>query len=442
MQSWIRPKADALADLRHPSAWLLDWSRGRATTAGLSVSPQGALAIAAYYACLRTIAEDVGKLPLLVYRRLSPRGKERATEHPLYNLLHNAPNSDMTAMTFREVLTHHAVGWGNGYAEIVTDGRGEVSALYPIHPSRVALRRDDQGGVVYDVYGETVLGARDVGRVVRLPSENVLHIKGLGADGLSGYSVAQLAAESLGLSLAAQTFGAAFFGNGTALGGVLEHPGTLSDTAVAHLRESWQTRYGGPENANKPAILEEGMKWTRLGIPPDEAQFLETRQFQVREVARWFRMPPHKIQDLTEATFSNIEQQSIEYVTDTLMPWLVRWEQELRRKLFAREPDIFAEHLVLGLLRGDQAARAAYYKDLFNVGALSPNDIRELENENPIPGRAGDRYYIQMNMTTLDTVAGEPEGAGGGPPEGAMPPPPFPGAVLNGHHKERAPHAE
>lgn len=400
LTSWIRPRADFLSDVRHPTAWLTNWALGGVTRAGIRVSPQSAMGLSTYYACIRNISEDVGKLPLLTYRRLLPRGKERVPGHWAYPLLHDAPNDDMTAMTFREVLTAHALGWGNGYAEIVRNGRGIPGAFAPIHPSRVHLQRDDQGRLVYDVYGnDGIYSAAGINAsTIRLPQDDVLHIKGLGSDGYTGYSIVQLAAESLGLSLAAQTFGASFFGGGAALGGILSHPKTLSPEGQVHLRESWQTAYGGPWNAGKTAILEEGMTYTRIGIPPEEAQFLQTRIFQVPEVCRWFRMPPHKAQHLDNAHYNNVEQQNLEYVVDTLMPWLVRWESELRRKLFADEPEVFAEHLILGLLRGDQAARAAYYKARFEMGTLSPDDIREIENENPLPaGEGGNLYYLAAN---------------------------------------------
>jgi HK97 family phage portal protein len=405
---WRPGAADtSLSDLRHPSAWLHGAFRGGRTTAGTYVTPQSALSLSAYFACLRTISEDIGKLPLHTYRRLEPRGKQRLYHHPVYPLLHDAPNEDMTAMTFRETVTHHGLGWGNGFAEIVRTVRDVVRALWPIHPSRVIPRRDEYGRLVYDVLiADIDLGSSRRFHTVRLPQRDMLHLRGLGAEGLVGYSIAQLAAESLGFSLAVQQFGAAFFGKGANMSGVLHHPANLSPEAQDRLRQSWKETYQGLDQSFEVVVLEEGMKYERLGIPPNDAQMLETRAFQVREVARWFRMPPHKIADLEHASYSNIEQQSLEYVGDTLMPWTVRWEQELKRKLFADEPEVFAEHLFSGLLRGDQAARSTFYRERFNLGSLSPNDIRELENENPIPGPEGDAYYMQLNMTTLKQIGG------------------------------------
>lgn len=416
--------------LTSPSAWLLNWALGGRTTSGMYVGPVSAMSLSVYFACLRNISEDIGKLPLFVYQRQA-RGKRRAADHPHYALLHDAPNNDMSAMTFREVLTHHALAWGNGYAEIVWDNRMEfATALVPIHPSRVRVSRD-AGQLVYDIAGgDLSIPDTNYTGLVRLQQENVLHVRGLGAEGYTGYSVVQLAAESLGLSLAAQSFGAAFFGNGASIGAILTHPHTLSESAVQRLRESWQTIYGGPGNAMKVAILEEGMTYEKLGMPPNDAQFLETRQFQVEEICRWFRMPKSKVQVLTDSTYSNMEQQNLEYVPDTLMPWLVRWEQELKRKLFPEE-DYFAEHAVQGLLRGDQAARASFYKDLFGMGVLSPNDIRELENMNAI-GPRGDAYFVATNnFQPLESVVPleEPEVPGPRPLVPALP-----GRNGNGAH--------
>lgn len=394
--------ASSVSDLQSPQPWLVDWVSGRKTQAGERVSPNGALALSAYYACARVVAEDVAKLPLLTYRRLRPRGKERVDDHPSFELLHERPNEDMTAFVVRASVTFAALSWGNGYAEIQRNGFGRPVALWPLVPWRVRpladLRRSPRGSVVYEI-------TREDGTRTRLSPSEVLHVHGLGFDGYLGYSVAQVGAESLGLSIAAQTFGASFFGQGASPSGVLSHPGHLRPEALANLRQSWGEMYVGPYNAGRPAILEEGMKWEKLGIPPEEAQFIETRQFQIEEICRWFRVPPHKIQHLLRATFSNIEQQSIEYVSDALMPWLVRWEQEVRRKLFAPdERDLFAEHLVMGLLRGDQAARSAYYRERFFIGTMSQNDIREKENENPI-GPEGDVYYVPANLVRSEDAA-------------------------------------
>ena len=399
----VQIKADAISDIRNPSAWLTDWASGGPTRSGVRVSQSSAMGLSTYYACIRAISEDIGKIPLITYRRTGGINKERALNHKYYQMLHDFPNDEMEALTFRETLTSHALSWGNGYAEIERDTRGDAIALHPIHPSRVVIRRDDYGRIVYDIYGtEMIQGARFT-RIDRLRSENVLHIRGLGSEGLYGYSILQVARESMGLSLAAQTYGAAFFGNGAHLSAILEHPGNMSDIALTHLRESWQM-YSGPENAGKPAILEEGLKYVKIGIPPDEAQYLETRNFQVREIARWFRMPLHKVQDLADASFNNIEHQSLDYMTDTISPWVTRWEQQIKRKLFYNDSEHFAEFFLLALLRSDQRSRSSYYRVMFSLAGINANEIRAAENMNDI-GPAGDLYFVASNnLTPINTL--------------------------------------
>lgn len=391
-------------------AWLVDAFLGRKTAAGVYMNPTAALSLSAYYAAIRNISEDCGKLPLFVYRAREPRGRDKLFDHPVYRLLHDEPNEEMTAMAFRETLTHYALGWGNGYAEIVRDRAGRPVSLFPIHPSRVYPARVE-GEIIYDVVIDDILSINGLGSStrrerVRLAAADMLHIHALSGEGIMGYSIATLARESLAMSQEAERFGATFFGNGALAGGVLEHPQKLEDKAYARIRESWNQMHQGAGNAHKVAILEEGMKYNKVGIPPNDAQFLETREFQTEEIARWFRIPPHKIGSLKRSTFSNIEHQSIEYVNDALMPWLVRWEQEIDRKLFtpSERPVLYAEHNVTALLRGDSAQRSTFYREQFNIGVLSPNDIRDLENMNPI-GPEGDKYYIQSAMTTLDAVA-------------------------------------
>lgn len=405
LSSVFRSADFSISDLKNPAKWLMDWSLGRKTRAGEYVNEQTSLSLAAYYACMRCIAEDIAKLPLLTYQRIA-RGKERATEHWAYKLLHDRPNPMQTSFTFREVMTSRAVSWGGGFAEIEKNGRGETLALWPIHPSRVTIEWETDTRIRYLVRGNR--NSNQPSRTFLIPPERMFHVRGLG-DEIYGWSVARIGAESLGLAMAAQSFGAGFFGNGSHPIGVLEHPDKLEPEAQDKLRRDWSEMYTGPENAFKPAILEQGMKWNKLGIPPNEAQFLETRQFQTEEICRWFRMPPHKIQHLLRSTFSNIEEQSIEYVVDTLTPWAVRWEQEIAFKILnlPQDEEIFAEHLLLGLLRGDQTKRSNFMRTLFGIGALSQNDIREIENMNTI-GPDGDVYYVPLNMIRSELAATAP----------------------------------
>lgn len=375
--------------------WPTSLFGGRKTTSGTQVSPSTALGLPAYFACIRVLGEDVAKLPLKLHRTNPDNSNSPEFNHPAARLLAESPNGDMSAFTFRETLTAWAAGWGNGYAEIAFDGAGKVAQLYPIHPSRVTLKRID-GELVYIVRSE-VPGAQTVG----LRPEEVFHLKGLG-DGLLGYSVAQIGCESIGQAMAGDKFASAYYGNNTTVGGVLEHPGKLSEEARKHLRESWEQMHAGPENAHRAAILEEGLKFHATSVNPRDSQMIESRQFDIETVCRWFRIPPHKIQHLLRATFTNIEQQSIEYVVDTLLPWLVRWESEIKRKLLRGDLPLYAKHSVNGLLRGDAAARGAFYSQLFQIGVLSANDIRRLEDMEPAKNPASDKYFVQGALVPIE----------------------------------------
>ena len=377
------------------------WGMGGETPAGVDVTPDSALSYSAVFACVRVLAEDVASLPLLVYRRLQPRGKERAPEHPLYRLLHDAPNPEMTAIEFRETMMGHLALWGNGYAEKEFNRAGRVMGLWPLRPDRMRVRREG-GALVYEYQlpdGETT----------RLPAARVMHLRGLGANGIVGYSPIALLRNAVGLGLAAEEFGSRFFGNGARPQLVLIHPNQLTPEGQENLRTSWRRQHEGLSKAHRVAVLEEGITVKEIGIPPEDAQFLQTRIFQAVEIARIYRVPPHKIQDLERATFSNIEHQSIEYVASTLAPWLVRWEQAISRDLVPEQErgTYFAEHLVAGLLRGDTISRYQAYSVGRQGGWLSANDVRELENMNPIDG--GDEYLSPLNMVP---AAGEEEGRG------------------------------
>ena len=365
--------------VRNPADWLAaSLGGGDATVSGETISPDKALTLSAYFAAIRAISEDVGKLPLILYRTLKPRGKERATTHPLYRLLHDSPNREMSSMSFRETLTMHSIGWGNGYAEIVRDKARPV-ALWPIDPTRVRIERTDDHRVIYKV-------AAIEGKEITLQSMDMFHLHGLGFDGLTGYSVAHLARESIGSALAMEKRGAALFGNGSQPGGVLEIPNVLDPDARKHLTESWAAKHKGASNAHKTAILEQGLQFKTIAVPNRDAQWIEGREFSVSELARWLRIPPHKIAHMRDATFSNIESQAREYVIDTLQPWLVRWEQEIARKLISPRSGLFAEHLVAGLLRGDTTNRFNAYQTAIASGWMSRNEARALENLNPADG--------------------------------------------------------
>ncbi len=381
-----------------------DMGNTRRTNAGETVTPNRALTLAVYFACVRVISEDVGKVPICIYRDLGKLGKQDIPGHPVAKLLNQVPNNEMTAYTLKETLEQWALGWGNGYAEIVRDGNGVVRQLWPIHPSRVRLvRRGADLG--YQVGSDNdPASVREQYKYVEFKPEEIFHIRGMGS-GLLGYSIAAYAAETIGLALAAETFASAFFGQGSTASGILTHPGVLNETARTNLRESWQKTYGGARNSHKVAILEEGLKWEKISIPPNEAQMLETRQFEIEEVCRWFRVSPHKVQHLLRSTFNNIEQLATEHVTDCLGPWFVRWEQTIKRSLIGDEEGVNARHDVDALMRGDSNARANWYRTMIASGGYSINEVRAKEDENPIDGEGGDEHFMQINMAPVGKVA-------------------------------------
>ncbi len=374
------------------------------TTSGKPVNERTAMQTTAVYACVRILAEAVASLPLHVYEYQDDGGKKLVHDHPLYYLLHDEPNPEMTSFVFRETLMSHLLIWGNAYAQIIRDGAGRVLGLYPLLPDKMDVQRDDKGNIyyVYSRNSDENPMFKEYGNI-RLKAEDVLHIPGLGFDGLIGYSPIAMAKNAVGMTLACEEYGASFFANGANPGGVLEHPGVLKDPSK--VRESWNSVYRGVNNAHKIAVLEEGMKYQQIGIPPEEAQFLETRKFQINEIARLYRIPPHMVGDLDKSSFSNIEQQSLEFVKYTLDPWVIRWEQSLQRSLLlpGEKGKYFIKLNVDGLLRGDYQSRMNGYAVGRQNGWFSANDIREMENMNPIPDeQGGNLYLINGAMTKLE----------------------------------------
>lgn len=374
------------------------------TTSGKPVNERTAMQTTAVYACVRILAEAVASLPLHVYEYQDDGGKKLVHDHPLYYLLHDEPNPEMTSFVFRETLMSHLLIWGNAYAQIIRDGAGRVLGLYPLLPDKMDVQRDDRGNIyyVYSRNSDENPMFKEYGDI-RLKAEDVLHIPGLGFDGLIGYSPIAMAKNAVGMTLACEEYGASFFANGANPGGILEHPGVLKDPSK--VRESWNSVYRGVNNAHKIAVLEEGMKYQQIGIPPEEAQFLETRKFQINEIARLYRIPPHMVGDLDKSSFSNIEQQSLEFVKYTLDPWVIRWEQSLQRSLLlpGEKGKYFIKLNVDGLLRGDYQSRMNGYAVGRQNGWFSANDIREMENMNPIPDeQGGNLYLINGAMTKLE----------------------------------------
>ena len=373
------------------------------STSGKSVTERSSMQMTAVYACVRILSEAIAGLPLQLFRYKEGGGKERATDKNLYRLLHDEPNPEMTSFVLRETLMTHLLLWGNAYAQIIRNGKGEVIALYPLMPNKMSVDRDEKGQLYYTYSRANEEAATMTGNTVILKPSDVLHIPGLGFDGLVGYSPIAMAKNAIGMAIACEEFGAKFFANGAAPSGVLEHPGTIKDPAK--VRDSWNSTFGGSANSGKVAVLEEGMKYTPISISPEQAQFLETRKFQINEIARIFRVPPHMVGDLEKSSFSNIEQQSLEFVKYTLEPWVVRWEQALSRALLSatEKPTYFFKFNLEGLLRGDYQSRMNGYAIARQNGWMSANDIRELENQDRIPAEeGGDLYLINGNMLPLN----------------------------------------
>ncbi len=383
----------------NPEDWLTDWfSGGGRTKSGISVNENTAMNCLAVASCVRILAENVASLPLNIYERLNQGGKKRAPDHELHPLLHDSPNSEMTSLEFREAMMLNLGLWGNAYAEIERNGAGRAVALWPLLSKNMTVKREN-GQIWYHYQFK--------GRKYRLPAFNVLHIKGLSPDGLVGYSNIRIAREAIGLSLSMEEFGARFFENGANSGGTLEHPNSLGDDAYRHLKESLKEQYAGLSRAHRLMILEEGMKFNKISIPPEDAQFLESRKFQLAEIARWYRVPLILLAEYEKAaTYASVEQFSIQFVVQTLRPWLVRWEQALLTSLFFENErkKYFAEFVVDGLLRGDIKSRYEAYAIGRQWGWLCADDVLELENRNPLPDGQGKIYLVPMNMDPVSTL--------------------------------------
>ena len=379
--------------------------RGSASESGEFVDEHTALNYSAVYNAVSLISGTIASLPLHLIQR-KDKTKKLADDRKLYRLMHEEANPNMSAMAFRETLIGHILLWGNGYAEKVRNGYGEIIELWPITPHRVTPIMEG-GKLVYRI-------RFDRNESLTLPREKILHIPGLGYDGFRGYSVISMARKSLGLAMAMETFGARFFGEGTHPGAIAYHPGKLSQQAHDNLKKSLVDSASGLGKTHRLLLLEEGMKLETLGIPPNDSQFLESRQFQIPEVARWFNLPPHKLKDLTRSSFSNIESEQLSFYRDSILPWLIRLEQNYNMQLLTKSDKelsgygrLYFKHSAEGLLRGESQARAEFYRQMFNIGVFSINEIRELEDMNPIEG--GDIHLVPLNMISVENAGEKPE---------------------------------
>lgn len=383
----------------NPDRWFIRHIGAPESVAGVHVDEDSALSATAVWAGVRMISETLAMLPLKVYERIDDRSKRAARTMGLYRLLHDEPNEEQTSFEFREMQQGFMLLWGNCYAQLVHNGRGEVSEIWPLVPWRVTPERSKGNALTYRVQ------LPDNGGYTVLPADDVLHIRGFSSNGLLGDNIVERFRDSIGLSLAAEEFGGRFFGSGLAAGGLLEHPAKLGPEGRKNVRESFNAEHSGVSRSHRLMILEEGMKWHQTTIDPESAQALETRKFQVTEVARILNLPPHLLKDLERATFTNIEHQGQEFVTYSMQPWLTRWEQRLNRSVLlpSQRSKYFTQFEVKGLLRGDSAARSAFYTSMFNVGAYSPNDILQNEDEEPVEG--GDQRFVQGAMVPIDKIA-------------------------------------
>ena len=407
---FIRPKAMAFSS--DEAGWT-DVETGRPSAAGIRVTADNALSAGAVFACVRNLAEDLAKLPLILYQR-NGEAKSRATTDPLFVLLHDAPNEEMTSFGLRCAVTGLALLRGNGYCEITRKGGNQVTSLLWLDSRRVTPKRSISSRLYYEIRSDT-------GTARKIMPDSMLHIPGFTTDGIAGLMLASLGSQTIGLNMALERFAATFFGNGAIAGTILKHPGKLSPAARKNLADSYDVSTRG-SGSHSTIVLEEGITSEKVSVDAEASQFVETRQFSVEDVARWFRMPPHKIGHLLRAAgWSTLEATNADYITDTLQPWAVRWEQEIKRKLLLDRDDMFVEHLFEAMMRGDTLARAQANQIKWERGILSADEWRAQDNMNPLPDDMGRTYFVPMNMTPLDRALEEPEPEPSAP---AIPPTP------------------
>ncbi len=378
--------------LTNPPEWLVS-ALGQPTYTGESVTVERSLTVPAVLSALTILSQDIASLPLILYRRL-PRGKERATDHPYYTLLHDAPNPEMTSVTFREIMVSHMLAWGDFFGQLIYDRRGTVREIWPLSPERMEVGRKD-GQRIY-LY-RTVQGGQ-----VAFSQSDLLHIPGLSFDGMRGKSLISLARNAIGLAMTTEKYGSKVFSNDARPSVVLKTKARMDTPAIENLIASWNQAYGGAGNAAKTAVLEEGMDIQTLGFPAKDAQYIETQQWTIAQIARVFRIPPHMLGDVDRSTSwgSGIEQQELGYLQHTLRPHMIRIEQGLNKDLLlsADRTEYFFEHLVDAMLRTDIQTRMQAYVLGITNGVYTRNEVRERENLLPYEG--GDDPLMPLNMTT------------------------------------------
>ena len=388
--------------MREPASWVVRWFGGQETSTGVVVTAETAMQATAVLAAVRLLSESIASLPLKLYRRRNGKGRDEATDHPLYKLIHGAPSRRHTSMEFREMLQAHLSLRGNAYAFIDWSTSGQVKQLIPLNPDRIVVKVSNANEISYLYRG--INGTPDQ----HWPSDFVLHLKGLSTDGVVGLSPIDLAREAVGLSLAAEQLGGKFFSNGTHVGSYFTTDGKLTPEARKNIEKSIERDWGGVANSHKAPVLEQGLKIERMNMSAQDAQFLESRKFQTTEIARIFKVPPHMIGDLDRATFSNIEQQSIDFVRHSILPWCVRWEQRLNTTLLSEkeQDELYFEFNLNGFLRGEALAEAQVLQIETRNGVRTPNEWRDLKGMNPRTDPGGDKYMVDQSMSdpALDNI--------------------------------------
>jgi HK97 family phage portal protein len=387
----------SLADPKawYPSLWNL---YGAQSASGENVNEETALTYSAFWNAVLLISGTISSLPCHLMRQ-NGKNREIMQNVPLYRVMHDKWNPYMSAKTGRQTITAHTLTHGNGYAEKVYNDLGEIVELWPIAPDRIKKLFFYEKELIYEIFVD--------GETKYLPKDRILHLHGLGFDGFSGYSVVSMARKSLGLGMAMETFGSRFFSQGINPSGVITHEGKVKD--VKALREALTAVYAGLGNTHRLMLLEDGMKFNSIGIPPEDSQFIESRQFQIPEVARWFNLPPHKLKDLSKSSFNNIEQEQISFVTDSILPWLIDFEQEYNMQLLndrqRYKEKLYFKHIVEGLLRADAKSRAEFYAIMKRNGFMTINEIREKEDLNPHDSPLADALWTEMNLVPIENYS-------------------------------------
>jgi HK97 family phage portal protein len=407
-----RRSSEQTFSLRDPA--LADFfGMGSRSISGPSITPENSLRVSGWFACVRIIASAVAKTPFITYSRLDGGGKERATDHPVYAILHDQPNPFMSPMEYFKACQAHVLNWGNSFSLVERDGAGRALALWPMHPARVRVQVTPSR-IWYYHYGEG-------GREQQFPMDSVLHVRGLSSDGVLGYCQVDLQREALGLAKAEEEYRARFFKNDARPGAIIEYPGEMSDDAYKRFKSDWQDLYGGLGNRHKVGFLEQGLKWHEVGVPPQTAQFLEGRKFQLEELARITGVPLVLLQSTEKATSwgSGIAEILRAFLENCLLDWFIEWEQRAKLALFtpSERRKYFAEHELKNFLRGDPKAEAEVLQIMRRNGALNVDEWRNIVNMNPLPDKQGQIYIVEGNMTRLDQVGRQnpaPEGGAEG----------------------------